>query len=381
MPTITGGNNISSSDQITDGIISNADVASDAAIAKSKLDLAGTISATDVAASTLVTEAEGIENNDNDTTLPTSAAVLQYLADNFGPNTQTVPCSIPVTVNDPVYISGGNIAAPNAGAAGTARFFGFAKDSLMSLLDSEEITSANHSYELPAGNNRIMIVATVQDSTSSATAAWDGNNLTVINEHEASGEYLWVGYILLGSSATPTTANIVLTGAYDRALVAVYDGIHQSSPLGDNDEATVNLSSTISTTTTVAGSKVVGLLGNNNSPGTVTSAISGTNATQRLNVGNWLVLADAPSFAAEARTFTAGGSNYANCAMIAFELKPAASQTIDVQTERVVSGFTGLTLGEEYYLTDAMFGYGTTAGTNTVLIGKAVSTTEMLIVH
>ena len=43
------------------------------------IDLAVSISASEVAAGTLVTESEGIGSNDNDTTLPTSAAVKDYV--------------------------------------------------------------------------------------------------------------------------------------------------------------------------------------------------------------------------------------------------------------------------------------------------------------
>jgi hypothetical protein len=50
---------------------SNIDAA--AAISQSKLNLAVTTS--EIAAATLVTESEGISSNDNDTTIPTSAAV------------------------------------------------------------------------------------------------------------------------------------------------------------------------------------------------------------------------------------------------------------------------------------------------------------------
>lgn len=57
--------------------ITNSEVDASAAIAQSKLDLA--ITTSEVAAGTLVTEAEGISSNDNDTTIPTSAAVKDYV--------------------------------------------------------------------------------------------------------------------------------------------------------------------------------------------------------------------------------------------------------------------------------------------------------------
>jgi len=79
-PTALSGDitvNSSGVTAIGSGVIVNADVKSDAAIAQSKLDLA--ITASQIAAATLVTESEGISSNDNDTTLPTSAAVKDYV--------------------------------------------------------------------------------------------------------------------------------------------------------------------------------------------------------------------------------------------------------------------------------------------------------------
>ena len=65
---------------IGSGVIVNADVNASAAIAQSKLSLA--ITTSEVAAATLVIESEGIGSNDNDTTIPTSAAVKDYVDTN-----------------------------------------------------------------------------------------------------------------------------------------------------------------------------------------------------------------------------------------------------------------------------------------------------------
>jgi len=50
----------------------------------------GGLTTTEIAASTLVTEAEGISSNDNDTTIPTSAAVKDYVDNNAGGGGGTV---------------------------------------------------------------------------------------------------------------------------------------------------------------------------------------------------------------------------------------------------------------------------------------------------
>jgi len=62
--------------QVADGAITNALVNASAAIAQSKLNLA--ITTSEIASATLVVESDTIASNDNDTTIPTSAAVKAY---------------------------------------------------------------------------------------------------------------------------------------------------------------------------------------------------------------------------------------------------------------------------------------------------------------
>jgi hypothetical protein len=53
--------------------------------------------------------------------------------------------------------------------------------------------------------------------------------------------------------------------------------------------------------------------------------------------------------------------------------------SIDVQFSGIVSGFTGLSEGEKYYVQDTVGTIGTTIGTSEVLVGVAISETELLI--
>lgn len=52
---------------------------------------------------------------------------------------------------------------------------------------------------------------------------------------------------------------------------------------------------------------------------------------------------------------------------------------IDIQFNGVVSGFTGLSEGEKYYVQDTVGTIGTTIGTYEILVGIAISETELLI--
>jgi len=53
---------------------------------------------------------------------------------------------------------------------------------------------------------------------------------------------------------------------------------------------------------------------------------------------------------------------------------------IDFQGEGIVRGFSGLTAGAKYYVQDTAGTIGTTPGTKTILVGFAISATELLII-
>lgn len=52
-----------------------------------------------------------------------------------------------------------------------------------------------------------------------------------------------------------------------------------------------------------------------------------------------------------------------------------------LQKDGIVSGFSGLTTGSKYYLSDTAGAISTTPGTNEVLVGIAVSATQLLIIQ
>lgn len=57
----------------------------------------------------------------------------------------------------------------------------------------------------------------------------------------------------------------------------------------------------------------------------------------------------------------------------------SASGTLEVDIAGIMSGFSGLSEGSEYYLSNSAGGIGTTAGDNEKIVGIAVSATEILI--
>ena len=55
--------------------------------------------------------------------------------------------------------------------------------------------------------------------------------------------------------------------------------------------------------------------------------------------------------------------------------------TVNLRTGGQQTGFTGLTIGAPYYLSDTAGTISTTPGTTTVLLGKASSATALLVIQ
>lgn len=116
-----------------DGITANADevevTVDNSTIELSATDGSGAVRVKDggitfakLAAAAVVTEAEGIGNNDNDTTIPTSAAVIDYVAANGGGALSVAAVSTAITLSSDVNLvtAGGsnltvNLPAPSSG--------------------------------------------------------------------------------------------------------------------------------------------------------------------------------------------------------------------------------------------------------------------------
>jgi len=57
----------------------------------------------------------------------------------------------------------------------------------------------------------------------------------------------------------------------------------------------------------------------------------------------------------------------------------SSSQSGDIQSSGIVGGFTGLTVGSTYYLSDTAGLISTSAGSQSRKVGIAISTTQLLI--
>lgn len=166
-----GSNDIIDSSMISDGLewkpISNAICVSN-------------LTTSEFAASTLVIESEGIASNDNDTTIPTSAAVKDYVDNNTG--------SLSNVVEDTTPQLGGHLDSQSyhISGVGLLELEGGFKTTLESNTDGATVTfdlDAANTHTVTLGGNRTLalsnvdvgqkfIIRLVQDGTGSRTVTW-----------------------------------------------------------------------------------------------------------------------------------------------------------------------------------------------------------------
>lgn len=80
------------------------------------------------------------------------------------------------------------------------------------------------------------------------------------------------------------------------------------------------------------------------------------------------------------RVYAADGNATTSMKYVGFAITNAtASTTITVQTTGIVSGFSALSEGEKYYVSDTAGSISSTIGTYEVLVGVALNTTQLLI--
>ncbi len=84
--------------------------------------------------------------------------------------------------------------------------------------------------------------------------------------------------------------------------------------------------------------------------------------------------------AADSEMYACDGNDTSAVNFVGFAITDGTDgNNIDIQFEGVVSGFSGLTVGARYYVQDTVGTIGITQGTQSILVGKAVSATEILI--
>lgn len=259
-----------------------------------------------------------------------------------------------------------------------AKFHGFTLKpntvpGLTVLASGSQGSSGNPSFTVPAGENRAIFVFSRKIGfTSLDGVSWNSITGTLITQ-ATNVDRAFAYVIPVGDSVTDETYNIILstsgTTTGDEYLFFAVNGVDQSTPTVSQ---AVNPGNTISQTKTFQ--KLVLFVSANS----YTSAANDSRMTlvvARSECG--VAIAESGGISDKTFSFSASSS----LSTIGFCINPAEENTeeMEILNSTVVGGFTGLTPGADYYLSDTRGQISTTPGTTSVKIGVAVSETQLFI--
>lgn len=283
----------------------------------------------------------------------------------------------------------GELQLGDANETGLEKFFGFIEDSITdaepAYLNSDNGSAGTISYTANAGNNRYLIVSVMDDTSGSEPSActWDGASMTKHGTAVQSGVRTTVFGLAIGDSGTNETADVVVTGGSGDALILTYENVDQSNPVGNvgtNSGTGTSASASVTPTTGPTRTVVSFCLGN-----LFDSLGAGLTSREAVDSGAGdfnpeYIVADTRLVKLTAQSATCALDASGNWSAIALSLN-GVQNSIDLKYAGIQSGFTGLTEGVVYYLQNTAGSIGTSAGSTSVLVGKAISETQLLVIH
>jgi len=236
------------------------------------------------------------------------------------------------------------------------------------------------SVTVNAGDD-VYLTVTINNTTNKGvptSVTWNGLAMTKISDSTTSDRVSSAWGLALGDVASNTTANLTFSGNTAPGIsdtgyaYAAYQYVDQSNPYDPAEVQTEGGTSVLTTDPVLTAQGYAKFISVSLSAPT-TSGLT----TRGTGFGSYIGDIDALTGIQLSSTGSASGDN-----LFGFALKSAVSaSTVDVIYSDIVSGFTGLTPGATYYLSDTNGTISTTPGTTTVRVGKAISATELLIVH
>ena len=220
--------------------------------------------------------------------------------------------------------------------------------------------------------------------TLPTSITWNGYTVTKLDEiTDADGNKTSMWTAPIGTSGSDQTADVTMTGGSTvgnnvrYASVMVYAYVSQTDPYGDVEtdaaaSGTTSLTSTILFHEQGYGLHVCGMYGNNH-----TNTTSGT--TERVNSGDDIRGVEILGYSQQEFTM----SNATGRLGIASISLNSSKSPVDVPliVAGQIGGFTGLTIGSSYYLSNTRGEISSTPGATSVRVGRATSTTELLIIQ
>lgn len=126
------------------------------------------------------------------------------------------------------------------------------------------VSSLTFSKTIPAGNNRLLYVGVTVQDKNITSVKWNNVSLTQFAIGTRNSMRVAMYYLALGSSATPTTANVVVAIASRSdafAGAADYTGVYQAVPFANPTIARAKSTTPSVTFTSSVGNLAISLLG------------------------------------------------------------------------------------------------------------------------
>jgi hypothetical protein len=293
----------------------------------------------------------------------------------------------------------GKLVRAEADVSGRQGFFGFVKTNntvvtpaIVSTSYGADISTGITGFVAQAGVSRVGIAIVLLDLAGGITptlpsgVTWGGNAMTLITSGTRQDAAVAAYWIALGTNASNDAAvNIVVSGASagigNSVSAIVYDHVNQSDAIGGANTATGSGTSfSVSATIENGSSRVVNILAWNS--GTFTAWGQGQTNLATLNANfariSHMVMG---AIATGSQNFTAGSGTTGAFAIAAFELNTASASAVSASVILAgqCDGFSGLTPGAKYYVSNTTGAIATTPGTQTIPVGKAISATTLFI--
>lgn len=297
--------------------------------------------------------------------------ITSFTNDEFDGSTTPVPAFIH---------SDGSINLADADDANRLFFHGFSKTNAstnrVDYLGGTSSTSTTISVTVPAGTNRYMVAFALLAGTTTLPTAVAWNSLSLSNIIDVTGtRAIGIWGLALGTGAE-TTANIVYTGASASASLAfhvhIYENVDQSAPYNDTDSVTATSTSVSTPSMTKLDFGAMYVYSAIGDP-TISLGTAGTTTRFNTNTG-YQLSGDVFLNANSTVTATRGSSDTISVAGLVLNGAPV---TCELKVGRRVTGFSGLTPGAKYYVSNSGT-ISTSAGGTSIPVGTALSATEIL---
>jgi hypothetical protein len=295
----------------------------------------------------------------------------------------------------------GYVQTADANVTNLDKFIGFVNTNVAPgvvspFVNNSSGTSSTVSFTPGAGTNKVLIVSiglyrNLSNIVLPSGVTFNGVAMTLVdtlNPDSTPGDTWGQAIYALAIGSSTTTANVVVSGAsYDNIVVqaACYSGVDQTTPVLIKGKATgTSATPSVTIDPTSGYCRVVNTIINNTSR-TVSSWNDGQ--TQRdsddIAFGSYYIsISDTTNTNGASNAYDATLSGSATWGIQAFELKPSTpTVTGSVLFQGSLSGFSGLTPNAKYYLSNTAGEISTTPGSTSVLLAKALSATEIVIIQ